>query len=143
MTSKKAYQNRDEAAAHMVSVWRDAVAFSYPQETVLAGLQRVRESKLYQDLPRYQKQYVEGFVRSFEVNVVDRMYLEYGNWVNMPDGSVRWFGLPERINSTLVYDAGIDYKWMTEKSIPERTGIFWVADAARGRAAGEKPFFVG
>src|ERR1017187_3026906 len=102
MTAKKAYENRDECAQHMVSVWHDAIAFSYPQSTVLAGLARVRESKAYKSLPLYQRQYVEGFARSFQVNVVDRQFLEYGNWVNMPDGSVRWFGLPERINSQLV-----------------------------------------
>lgn len=51
----------------------------------------------------------------------------------MPDGSEKWFGLKSRLHSSVVYDAGIDYKYMHEHSIKDRTGIFW--DPSRGRQA--------
>lgn len=140
---KPVYQDRDECAARLISCWRDACSFGYDQAALLRGFQRVYDSTQYKRLPRYQREYVRGFERCYAVNVIDRMYLEHGNWVNMPDGSVRWFGLPERVNSQLVYDVEIDYKYMSEHSIPERTGIYWVADPKLGREAGTMPYFVG
>lgn len=136
------YQDRDECAGWMVNIWRDAVAFKQTQKQVHAGMARVRESRKYKRLPQYMRQYVEGFARCYQVNVIDRQFLEHGNWVIMPDGSTQWFGLRARINSQSVYNAGIDYRYLSENSIPERTGIYWVADEKLGIAEGTKPYFI-
>ena len=137
-----AYQDRDECAGWMVNVWRDAYAFKQDHPTLLACLQRVRESRKYQRLPQYMRQYVEGFARCFEVNTVQRSLQEHGSWVIMPDGSERWFGTAERLSSQAVYGLGIDYKYINDHSIPERSGIYWLADTTRGTAPGQCPHFI-
>jgi hypothetical protein len=133
------YQDRDALASWCVSIWQDAIAFKYTQAQVLAQLGRVWNDRRWKRIPQYQHEYITGYERSYKTFVVDRQFLECGAWVSMPDGSVQWFGVKERVKKN---DAVITYRYIYEHAVPERSGIYWVEDEKRGVVAGMRPFFI-
>lgn len=119
------YEIRQELCRNIVIAWAEARAF---KQTHAQALDRLTELVWNQDrfkkLPWYEQWFVRGYAESYRANVVET-WLEYGNTVTMPDGSEKWFGLKSRLRSSVVYDAGIDYRYRHEHSIKDRTGIFW------------------
>jgi hypothetical protein len=148
----KLYQDRDELAQWFVSTWQDAIAEKFTQAVLLKKWERIYNDPRWKRIPQYQREYVHGFSRCYEVNVVDRQFLEHGSWVRMPDGSVEWFGVAERLGKgtmelNALYPQLAEYgihRYIHENEIPERAGIYWVADSRRGveTKSGEKPYFI-
>lgn len=145
---KGVFEVRDDLTQHMVSIWNDAIAFKMTHAEVLDRLAAVRKDKQYQRLTRVDRSYVEGFVRSYEIHIIQPM-TECGSWVGMPDSSVRWFGSDRLRLSTAELDRlhpelaeyGI-HRYIHENSIPDRSGIYWMEDLKRNCPAGTRPFFI-
>lgn len=156
---RRTFEDRDDLAHWAVNIWRDALAFKKPHKTVMEAFSRLYASPKWKRIPQYQREYVRGYARSFETQVIDRHYLEHGSWVRMPDGAEWWFGTQERIEGPQADIGGIGFhRYIYENEIPERSGIYWVPDSATPRTAtdrwahadtgrakcgpGERPFFI-
>jgi hypothetical protein len=71
------------------------------------------------------REYVRGYVRSFEVNVMDRMALEFGRWVRMPNGSEKWYRTAERVKGEVAGEE-LSARYISEHAIPEKSGLYWI-----------------
>lgn len=121
----RSYEVRQQLCQNIVSAWADAKSTKMTHAQALDRLSKlVWDKPEFKKLTRYEQWFVRGYAECYRQTTVES-WLEYGNTVIMPDGTEKWFGLKSRLNSQVVYDAGIDYKYMYEHSIKERTGIFW------------------
>jgi hypothetical protein len=148
MPKKPVWEHRDEVIRHMLSILRDALALGDTSERVNAGFNTVRESKKFKRLPQYAREYVRGYVDSYQTHVMVQ-HTEHGSWVTMPDGAVKWFGVSElrmpcsKLNE--LYPELVEYgfhRYIHEHQIPERSGIYWRANSKYNRGPGEKPYFI-
>jgi hypothetical protein len=140
-------RTREDIANWMVSIYQDALAFKYTHDILMKKFDHVYESRDWKRLTQRDREYVRGYARCYDVMVIQRSYTESGSWVTMPDGSVAYFGVRERLDHNMeqlnsLYPQLAKYsihRYIHEHEIPERAGIYWVDGEDWN---GKYPFFI-